>query len=103
MIQRGHGDRLKCCVGICERDDHSLAHPVLDLFRVTVLPVDKCGLGLDPRSGMTLAEWLAFQAQMMDAFGWLVRWWLIGLLVGGVFAAIITWTVITTREMVSKI
>lgn len=52
---------------------------------------------------MTLAEWLAFQAQMMDAFGWLVRWWLIGLLVGGVFAAIITWTVITTREMVSKI
>jgi len=52
---------------------------------------------------MTLAEWLLFQAQMMDAFGWLIRWWLIGLVVGSVFAALLVFTIITTRETLSKI
>ncbi len=52
---------------------------------------------------MTLAEFLHLQAQLMDAFGWFVRWWLIGLLVGGVFVAVLVFTLITTRETLSKI
>jgi len=52
---------------------------------------------------MTLAEWLSVQTQLLNAFGWLVRWWLIGLTVGGVFAALMTFTIITTRETLSKI
>ena len=52
---------------------------------------------------MTLAEFLALQGQLMDAFGWFVKWWLIGLLVGGVFSAVLVFTIITTRETLSKI
>lgn len=52
---------------------------------------------------MTLAEFLILQGQLMSAFGWLVRWWTVALLVGGVMSAVLVFTIITTRETISKI
>lgn len=52
---------------------------------------------------MTPAEFLFIQGQLMDAFGWFVKWWLIGLTVGGVFSSVLVFTIITTRETLSNI
>lgn len=52
---------------------------------------------------MTLPEFLVLQEQLISAFGWLARWWLILFLVGVVFSAVLVWMIVTTQEMVSKV
>lgn len=104
MIKGGHGDRSCCSFGIRKRRDDSHAQHRSGDVRVVVLAAGDGDVRYDHREHlMSLNDFLSLQSQLMDAFGWLIRWWLIGLIVGGVFAAIITWTLITTREMVSKI
>lgn len=52
---------------------------------------------------MTLVDFISLQGQLVAAFGWFIRWWLIGLLAGGVFATLLVFTIVTTRETLSKI
>lgn len=52
---------------------------------------------------MTLAEFLSIQGQLIGAFGWLLRWWLVLFLVGMAFAAVLVWGIVTTQEMISKL
>ena len=52
---------------------------------------------------MTLYEFYSLQGELMSVYGWFVRWWMIAFLAGAVFAAVVTWMVVTAREMISKI
>jgi hypothetical protein len=51
---------------------------------------------------MTLAEFLAIQQQLMSAFGWFLRWWLILFATGGVLATVVVSIIVATRSMLSK-
>lgn len=52
---------------------------------------------------MTLDEFLSIQGQLMSAYGWFIRWWLIAFLVSGVLASMIIWIISLTKHMQEKI
>lgn len=51
---------------------------------------------------MTLEMFLGVQAQMMDAFGWFIRWWLILFAASGVIAASALAVLLTSRGVFDK-
>lgn len=51
---------------------------------------------------MTLEMFIDVQAQMMDAFGWFVRWWLILFAAAGTVAACVLAILLTSRGMFDK-
>lgn len=51
---------------------------------------------------MTLEQFLGVQAQMMDAFGWFIRWWLILFGAAGVIAASVIAVLLTSRGVFDK-
>jgi len=51
---------------------------------------------------MNLAEFLAIQDQLFNAFGWFIRWWLILFAAFGVFASMLVSVFVSTRWMIDK-
>ncbi len=51
---------------------------------------------------MTLEQFLGVQAQLLEAFGWFIRWWLIMLAAGGTVAASALAILLTSRGMFDK-
>lgn len=51
---------------------------------------------------MSLAEFIALQTELIAAFGWFIRWWLILFAVFGVFSSMVLSVFISTRWMIDK-
>lgn len=51
---------------------------------------------------MTLDQFLAVQTQLIAAFGWFIRWWLILFGAAGLVAASTLAILLTSREMFDK-
>jgi hypothetical protein len=51
---------------------------------------------------MTLQDFIEVQQQLMSAYGWFIRWWLIAFLVSGVFASLIVWIISLTKHLQNR-
>lgn len=49
-----------------------------------------------------LADFMLLQEELITAFSWFIRWWLILFAVAGVFAAVIVSVFVSTRWMIDK-